>query len=300
MPESLRASLLTLVVISTSSLASPAFAEDDDNNNPACANKNQYTIFNPTPTECLREYEPDRPDQTDGPFTIDAGHVALETDIVNYALSSPDEEGTVTEKFLFGSTDIRVGLTNNLEVDALVQPINALKTRSKHPSKTHWAAGPDMLEIGARYVFYGQDTFNRPGATALGIRPFIEIPTVRNGVGEEDVEAGLSGLFAIMFSEKVELEVMSEIDLAKNEEGSGYHAEYFNTASLSYEWTPKISTYLEVATLYGNEGPSGIVNLGVGVWYYINENLVLDFGSNFGVTEAADRINPWIGISKRF
>lgn len=296
-----RASLVVLLIVGASLLASPAFAEDrDEIMNPACANKNQYTIFNPTPTECLREYDPDRPDQTDGPSTIDAGHVALETDLANYALSNAEEDGTLTEKLLFGATDIRVGLTNNLEVDVLVQPINALKTRSRRPSRTDWAAGPDTLEVGARYVFFGQDTFDRPGATALGIRSFIEVPTVRNGVGEEDVAAGFSGLFALKVSEKVEFEAMSEIDLAKSENGSDYLTQYFNTVSLSYEWTPKISFYGDIATLFGEGDSPKIIMLGTGVWYRISENLVVDFGSNFGVTRDANPFNPWIGISKRF
>jgi len=30
------------------------------------------------------------------------------------------------------------------------------------------------------------------------------------------------------------------------------------------------------------------------------ENLQIDFGSNFGVTRASDRINPFVGFTKRF
>lgn len=280
------------------SLASPAAAEDDDSG--TCPDKGQYTLFNPTPVRCMREFEPDRPDLTDNPFTVDAGHVQLEADLVNYALSRPEEEGTVTEKFLFGATDIRVGLTNNIEVDALLQPINALHTRFVHPSRETWAVGPDTLEIGTKINLYGNETFERPGSIALGLRPFIEIPTVHNGVGEEHVEGGVSGLLAIKLSAKTELELMTEYDIAKDEEGSGYHVEYFNSGSYEYEWNSKISTYFEVATLFGNEDHGGIVQLGMGILYQPRENVQIDFGSNFGVTRASDRINPFVGVTKRF
>jgi hypothetical protein len=281
------------------SAANIAFAQDS--NSAACWDKGQYNLFNPTPSECMREFEPDRPDLTDNPFTVDAGHVQLEADLVNYSLSRPDREGTTTEKFLFGATDIRVGLTNNIEIDALVQPINAVRTRFAHSSSVDWAAGPDTLEIGSKFNFYGNDTFENPGAIAIGIRPFIEIPTVRNGVGDENVQGGLSGLFAIKLSSKTELELMTEYDFIKNEEGSGYHVEFFNSGSFSYEWNSKISTYFEVATLFGNEDPSGgVVQLGVGILYQPRENVQIDFGSNFGVTRASDRINPFVGITKRF
>ena len=36
--------------------------------------KNQYNLFNPTPDELMRELNADRPDKTDCPFTVDAGH----------------------------------------------------------------------------------------------------------------------------------------------------------------------------------------------------------------------------------
>ena len=61
---------------------------------------------------------------------------------------------------------------------------------------------------------------------------------------------------------------MTEYDFIKNNQGSGYHVEYFNSGSLSYQLRSKFSTYLEVATLFGNESPfGGIVTLGTGLLY---------------------------------
>ena len=37
-------------------------------------NKSQYTLFNPTPDRLLRDLTTDRPDTTECPFTVDAGH----------------------------------------------------------------------------------------------------------------------------------------------------------------------------------------------------------------------------------
>lgn len=110
----------------------------------------------------------------------------------------------------------------------------------------------------------------------------------------------MEGLLAIKLSAKTELELMTEYDIAKDEEGSGYHVEYFNSGSYEYEWNSKISTYFEVATLFGNEDHGGIVQLGMGILYQPRENVQIDFGSNFGVTRASDRINPFVGVTKRF
>ena len=47
-----------------------AGAEADPSANP---DKSQYTLFNPTPRQLMRELNTDRPDKTESPFTLDPG-----------------------------------------------------------------------------------------------------------------------------------------------------------------------------------------------------------------------------------
>jgi hypothetical protein len=42
------------------------------------------------------------------------------------------------------------------------------------------------------------------------------------------------------------------------------------------------------------------VQLGTGVTYRLSKNLQLDAGINVGVTPAADRFNPFVGLAVRF
>ena len=125
-----------------------AFAQESDDN-AASIDKSQYTLFNPTPSNLMREFEPDRPDLTNNPFTANAGHVQLESDLFNYTQSRPDEEGAITEKSLFGSTNIRAGITNDTELQFLLQPFNAVRMRFK---MTTWHGGPDVLEITGKSI----------------------------------------------------------------------------------------------------------------------------------------------------
>ncbi|SEH88045.1 transporter [Epilithonimonas hominis] len=41
-----------------------------------------YSLFKPVPKEQMRDMETDRPDVTESPYTIDAGHFQYETDMV--------------------------------------------------------------------------------------------------------------------------------------------------------------------------------------------------------------------------
>ena len=79
------------------------------------ADKTQYSLFNPTPDRLLRDMTTDRPDTTESPFTVDAGHMQIETNLFAYARSRPDADGTVTDSYEFATTNVRIGLTNNAE-----------------------------------------------------------------------------------------------------------------------------------------------------------------------------------------
>gem|GEM_PF-5119181 len=49
---------------------------------PAPPDKSAFHLFHPTPTEWMREFSTDRPDQTESPHTVDAGHFQIEVDAV--------------------------------------------------------------------------------------------------------------------------------------------------------------------------------------------------------------------------
>lgn len=287
------------VVLFSAWIASSFAAEDEEEEGKTkCRDKSQYTLFNPTPANCLREFDPDRPDVTDSPFTVDAGHIQFESGLFSYALSRPDREGVVTEEFDILDTNIRLGITNYAEIDLDVPPLDIEHTRFPISRFNTWKSGPGPLELQAKFNFFGNDNFEKPGSLALGLIPRLDIPTV---IGGDHVEGGLAVPFAIRLSEKAELEMMTEYDIIHNEEGSGYHVEYLNSASLSYDWTEKLSTYYEVATLFGTQNAlGGIVTLDTGVLYKFGHDWQFDVGFNFGVTRASDRVDATIGLSKRF
>lgn len=291
--------LPAILAILACSVASAAAAEDADSR--VCGNKSQYTIFNPTPVPCMREFEPDHPDQTSNPFTIDAGHVEPEMTVFSYFRSSPDNEGTKTDRYVLGNTDIRVGIANNFEMGVEVEPYDIVGYDYVGPVDDQWNTGPDALGLEAKYNLFGNDTYGKPGSTSLAILAVVDVPTARNGVGEEDVEGSVAFPLAIKLTEASDLELMTKYDFIKNDEGAGYHMEFFNSGSYQYDWTEKVSTYFEVATRFGNQDPSGaIVQIGVGATYQPVANLQVDFGVNIGLTPAADPFNPLLGVVKRF
>jgi Putative MetA-pathway of phenol degradation len=263
--------------------------------------KARYWLFNPTPERQLREMATDRPDTTESPFTVDAGHIQIESNLFGYTRSRPDRDGAVTDAYELGTTNIRIGLTNSVELNAVWQPYGILRTRQVGPVSVSHDSGIGGLDLRAKFNLWGNDTYEKRGS-ALALLPYVTLPTDRhNGISPEFVEGGLIVPVALKLSEKFGLGLNAGVAWIRNDGSTGYHPEYLTSASLSYEWSEKLGTYYEVAARLHTEDPRGdVVVVGTGITYKLSKNLQLDAGINIGVTPAADRVNPFVGLSTRY
>src|SRR2546423_15411810 len=109
-------------------VASVALAED----------KSQFNLFNPTPRDQMRELNTDRPDRTEGPYTVDAGHVQLELDLASYSYDrrNPQHEARRGRRGGIFPPNFCVGFGGKLGVYFVF-------------SKFFWGRGGDLL-FGAR------------------------------------------------------------------------------------------------------------------------------------------------------
>jgi len=263
--------------------------------------KSGYSLFHPTPDGQLREMTTDRPDATESPFTVDAGRFQVETNVFGFARSRPDAAGAVSDTYEFATTNVRVGLTDRVEVNVVWQPYGIVRTR-QHGLATLRDDGIGGLDLRAKLNLWGNDTFDKTGS-ALALLPYVSLPTDRgNGISPEYVESGLIVPLALKLTDKLGLGLNGGVSWLRSDAARSYHAEYLASASFAYEWTDKLGTYYEVAARFNVDDPccGEAVILGTGVTYALAENLQFDAGVNFGVTSVTDRFNPFIGLSRRF
>jgi hypothetical protein len=263
--------------------------------------KSHYNLFNPTPEHLLRDLTTDRPDITESPFTVDAGHVQVETTIVGFTRSPRDSAGAITDTIEIATTNVRIGLTNTVEAGFVWQPYGIVRTR-EDPAGSVRQSGIGGLELRGKVNLWGNDTFGKAGSSALALLPFVVLPTDRhNGISPEFAEGGVIVPYAVKLSEKLGLGVNAGVTWLTSDADAGYHPEYLASASLSYEWSEKLGTYYEVAARFNTDDPRGdAVVLATGLTYRLSKNVQLDAGVNFGVTPAADRFNPFVGFAVRF
>jgi hypothetical protein len=215
------------------------------------ADKRGYTRFNPTPDHLLRDLTTDRPDTTEAPFTVDAGHVQIECTLVGFTRSARDSDGTFTDSIELGTTNVRIGLTGWADAGFIWRPLASYArttnraAASSRRASAGWSCGPRST-CGA--------TSRRPGTRPAGVRCAPHRP--RQRVSPEFAEGGLIVPDAIKLTDKLGLGLSAGVSWVEGEAGRD-HAEYLASASLGVDWSEKLGSYYEVAGRFNTDEPGG-------------------------------------------
>lgn len=261
--------------------------------------KSGFNLLNPTPRDLLRDLSTDRPDKTESPYTVDAGHFQIESDLVNFSYDSFNgEPGDVrTDAWSFVNTNFKVGLLNHVDLQLVVSTFNYVRAEERSTRSVDESSGFGDVITRLKINVWGNDG----GKTAFAVMPFVKFPTSQDELGNGAVEGGLILPLAIALPAEWQMGLMTEFDFTRDSSGSGYHTEFINTITVSHDIVGDLAGYLEFFSSVSTERDSewvGTVDLGV--TYGLSADIQLDAGVNIGVTRAADDINPFIGVSWRF
>jgi hypothetical protein len=250
------------------------------------AGKDDYTLFNPTPRDQMREMSPDRPDLTDGPFTVDAGHLQTETTIFQCG-----RDGAVKD-YNFGETAFRLGLSVNTDLQLIV-PFYERETGGDVADNS----GIGDLTVRLKWNFWGNDG----GDTAFGIIPFVKSPTAGHDLRNNKVEGGVIFPFSVNLSEHVQFATMAEFDVAYDEKRDHYGADFVNTVELAVSCTEKLGSYIEIESVASTRSDApweGYAS--TGITFAATDDIVLDAGVVVGLVAAAQDFAAFTGVSLRF
>jgi len=262
------------------------------------SDKSQFNLFNPTPTELLRDMSTDRPDKTESPYTVDAGHFQFEVDAVSYTYDrhNPAKANERVETLGIAPINVKVGLLNNVDAQFVWEPYTSVRTRDGADGTLTKQRGFGDVTIRSKINLWGNDG----GNTALALMPVLKLPTHQDHLGNDSVEGGLIVPLGVSLPRGWSMGLMTEVDIIRDEAGGGHHPEFVNTITFGHDIAGGLAGYVEFFSLHSTEsGSDWISTVDFGFTYAINENIQLDCGLNIGVTRAADDFNPFIGISWR-
>lgn len=261
----------------------------------ATPDKGGYNLFHPAPDSLLRELSPDRPDKTESPYTVDAGHFQLEMDFANFTHDQSD--GSTTRAWNIAPFNLKAGLFNNVDLQLAFDSYQPGRTKDSATGTTTTQSGIGDITTRLKINLWGNDG----GGTAFALLPFIKFPTSTDGLGNNAVEGGIILPLAISLPADFDLGLETAVSCLQNENDSPYHAEFINSITVGHDIVGNLGGYVEFFSAVSTErGADWVGTVDVGLGYALTKNVQLDCGCNFGVTAAADDFNPFAGLTIRF
>jgi hypothetical protein len=266
-----------------------ARAEDPD--------KSGYTLFDPVPDDLLRKFAPDRPTKGFSVRTIDAGHVEIESDFVNYTTSN-SPGGTVHSVQAFDPT-FKLGVTNWMDVEVQFNGLQYTESFSgPSPFNFQNATGFGDVFLRTKMNLFGNDS----GPAGFALIPYVKLPSSTPLISNGAVEGGLIAPLALRPDDFI-VTLMTEVDDLKSATGNNRYANFVNLVSVSHPvpGTEGINAMVELYSSVGTDpGTAPIYTLDFGMNFKLDQHTILDIGLNFGLNSAAPRAQIYTGISARF
>src|SRR5258706_218153 len=166
--------------------ASNAKAEAADKPAP---DKSGYNVFRPTPSDMMRELSADRPDKTDCPFTVDAGHFQVEMDFANltYDRANSSRNNTRFTAYEVAPMNLKVGLLNSLDFQLVYTPFRWERTDDRDTRTIEHKSGFEGITPRFKLNLVGNDG----GFFVLALIPFVKLPLTQQHIGNGFIEGGL-------------------------------------------------------------------------------------------------------------
>lgn len=229
----------------------------------------------------LRELSTDRPDTTESPYTVDAGHFQIEAEIASWTRDRSHSETAL------GQINFKYGLDDFTDLQWI--------------SPTHcWTddggEGWGNVQIRLKRNLWGNDA----GDTALAVMPYAELPTGDEAFGADRLQGGLIIPFAFSHGDWG-FGLQGQIDRAYDNERNAHHWEFMGSATASHPVSDCCNVFCEVVALL-REGQAGgsEYSLNTGVTWLARDQVQWDAGIRVGLNDEAPDLMPFLGYSTKF
>lgn len=229
----------------------------------------------------LRPLSTDRPDTTESPRSVDAGHFQFETELCAWTRDGGGHSLSLFE------TNVKYGLDDATDL----QVVLPFHTRIRDGGE-----GFGDMEIRLKHNLWGNDE----GDTAMALMPYVKLPTANADLGNGAVEGGLIVPYGFEAGGGWSCGIMGEIDLLEEEDGSGYEPVLLVSATASHPLTACSGFFVETVGICGFEDSDGFeAYFNTGLTWAVRPMCQFDLGVRLGLNDEAEGFTPFFGFSTK-
>lgn len=254
------------------------------------ASENSYSLFNPVPHAQMREMETDRPDVTEAPYTVDAGHFQFETDLVRTIKEIG--ESSETHTVLINQINLKIGIANSTAVQIGFQTYGRQNDKKYGSGTEKISDGHGDLTLRIKQNLIGNDT----GKFALALLPYIKFPTSK--YEDSRFEGGVIVPMQYKLPGEWNLGFQVELDRLKDQDDEDMHTEFLQTLTISHSIIKGIEGIVETYYTYDFKAHQFSNYINAAFQLDVAKDFKLDAGLNLGIQHTAAK-HYFIGASYR-
>lgn len=254
------------------------------------ASKKDFSLFSPVPRTQMRDMETDRPDVTESPYTVDAGHFQLETDLVRTTREISELKETHT--LLINQMNLKIGLTNSTAVQIGFQTYGRQSEREFHSDSKIISDGHGDFTFRIKQNIIGNDG----GNFALALLPYIKFPTSR--YEDSRIEGGLIVPMQYKLPGEWNLGFQVEVDRLKDQDQQTMHIEFLQTLTISHSIIKGLDGIAETYYTYDFKEHQFSNYINTALQLDVAKDFKLDAGLNIAIQHTAAK-HYFIGVSYR-
>jgi hypothetical protein len=234
----------------------------------------------------------DRPDLTESPITVDAGHIQVEADVIFYSQSKTEE---AKDKGLnIAAVNFKVGLSNYADIQFVLPSYTSVTSEVRDQKTTVDGFGDLVTRLKLNLI--GNDE----GEFALGVMPLIKLPTASDDLGNDEVEFGLIFPAAMTLPDGFGAGVMIELDYLMDVAEDERFTSLVLSGTIGRDLSDVVGAFVEIVGEKSSlDGAKWQSIFSTGMTYSVNDNLQFDAGVFAGLTDEVDDLAMFCGVSFR-
>lgn len=244
-----------------------------------------YHLFKPIPRENMREFSLDRPDITESPQTVDAGHFQFEGDIIKWV---KEGQGNSPRTISLWNGLYKMGLSANWDIHLGYELFNIYQdTEGKKVDD-----GAGALTLRLKRNLWGNDGDKK---SALGAIPYVTFQPGSAFEFNDEIQFGIGFPFSYTLTDKLGLGAQPQIDFIPDGNG-GHDLSFFQSLVIGGPLVGELDFYVETVAFFNQYDNNYLLN--GGLIYNISPNVKIDIATNLGLNKPSPT-RIYLGLSFR-
>ncbi|WP_345950685.1 MULTISPECIES: transporter [unclassified Mucilaginibacter] len=255
--------------------------------------RKSYSIFKPMPKQLEREeMETDRPNVTETPHTVDAGHFQYETDLVKLTRETTEE--SKQRRWLVNQANLKFGLLKNTALQVIVQSYGKETNTELIGGDKETMSGFGNITVRLKQCLFN----NYEGTFSMALMPYVKFPTNRYS-DQQKYEEGLLVPMLIKLPHDWKIGLQVEGDYMNDEDEQARHAELLQSFVISHVLFKKLEVFGETFYTYNFKEHKMNNFINTALELEITPDFKVDAGLNYGIQKSAHK-DYFVGLAFRY